>query len=167
MKTSLFALAILLVGTAVQAESLSAPEKQFVEKASAGNSAEIKLAMLAQKKSQDSKVKDFANQMITDHGKANNDLKPIAEAANVKMSDQLKGEAKQSYDELAKLSGAKFDQMYLSTMLKDHEKDAAAYKKEQAEVKNSQLKTYVNNTLPVVEHHLTMVQKMAKPMASR
>jgi predicted outer membrane protein len=53
------------------------PEKQFVEKAAAGNNGEIKLAELAARKCQDPQIKDFANRMTTDHGKANNDLKPI------------------------------------------------------------------------------------------
>lgn len=93
MKISVLVLSLLSAASLVEAGNLTSSEKQFVEKAAAGNTAEIKLAELALRKSQDQKIKDFANRMIADHGKANNDLKPIADAAHVGMPDQLKGEA--------------------------------------------------------------------------
>jgi putative membrane protein len=117
---------LLSAASLVEAGNLTSSEKQFVEKAAAGITSEIKLAELALRKSQDQKIKDFANRMIADHGKANNDLKPIADAANVKMPDQLKGEAMATYTELAKLSGPEFDRSYISDMVKAHRKDATA-----------------------------------------
>ena len=47
-------------------------------------------------------------------------------------------------------------------MVTDHQKVAAAYQKEQSEVKNPQLKTYVDNTLPVVQSHFTMAEEVKK-----
>jgi putative membrane protein len=167
MKTSFVALTLLSLAAIVHGQSLTPPEREFVQKAAAGNTAEVKLAQLAQQKSQDAKVKDFANLMITDHGKANNDLKPIADAANIKISDQLKGDAKVTYNELEKLSGSKFDHRYVSAMVRDHRKDAAEYQKAQSFVKNPQLKTYVDNTLPIVQHHLTMAEGMENKTAAR
>lgn len=167
MKTSILILSLLSAACVVEAGGLTTSEKQFVQKAAAGNTAEIKLAQLAEQKSQDSKVKDFANRMITDHGKANNDLKPIADAAYVGMPDQLKGEAKATYNVLEKLSGRNFDRMYISNMVIDHRKDAAEYQKEQSQVKDPQLKTYLDNTLPVVQSHLSMAEEIKKTTASR
>jgi putative membrane protein len=167
MKISVLVLSLLSSASLVEAGNLTSSEKQFVEKAAAGNTAEIKLAELALRKSQDQKIKDFANRMIADHGKANNDLKPIAEAANVKMPDQLKGEAMATYTELAKLSGPEFDRSYISDMVKAHRRDAAEYQKEKGQVKDPQLKTYVDNTLPVVQSHLGMAEEMQKTTASR
>jgi putative membrane protein len=105
MKTSILVLSLLSAASLAKADTLTSSEKQFVEKAAAGNTAEIKLAQLAEKKSRNSKVKDFANRMITDHGKANNDLKPIADGTHLGMPDQLEGEAKATYIKLARLSG--------------------------------------------------------------
>lgn len=138
MKTSILVLSLFSTAFLVKADNLTSSEKQFVEKAAAGNTAEVKLAQLAEQKTQDSKVKDFAKRMITDHGKANDDLKPIADADHVGMSDQLKGEAKATYNELEKLSGTTFDRSYISDMVKDHRKDAAEYQKEKAQVKDPQ-----------------------------
>jgi putative membrane protein len=167
MKTSILVLSLLSAASLVKADTLTSSEKQFVEKAAAGNTAEIKLAQLAEKKSRDSKVKDFANRMITDHGKANNDLKPIADAAHLGMSDQLEGEAKATYIKLERLSGPDFDRSYISGMVKDHRKDAAGYQKAQSQVKDPQLKIYVDNTLPVVQSHLSMAEEIQKAAAKR
>jgi len=94
-------------------------------------------------------------------------LQPIAETAHVKTSDQLKGEAKATYNKLEKLSGPDFDRAYTSDMVKDHQKVAADYQKEQGQVKDPQLKTYVDNTLPVVQSHLRMAEEIKSNTASR
>jgi putative membrane protein len=65
------------------AQSLSAPGKAFVEKAAKGNLAEVELGKLALQKSNDAQVKAFGQQMITDHSKANDSLKPIADSAHI------------------------------------------------------------------------------------
>lgn len=52
-------------------------------------------------------------------------------------------------------------------MVKAHRKDAAGYQKEKGQVKDSQLKTYVDNTLPVVQSHLGMAEEMQKTTSSR
>jgi len=52
-------------------------------------------------------------------------------------------------------------------MVKDHQKVAADYQKEQSQVKDPQLKTYVDNTLPVVQSHLRMAEEIKSNTASR
>ena len=100
--------------------------------------------------------------MITDHSKANDNLKPIADATHVQWPTQLTGEPKAIYDRLAKLSGPQFNKLYVQTMVQDHQKDAAEYRAESTKVKDPQLKTYVSQTLPVVEQHLNHVRQLQK-----
>jgi putative membrane protein len=52
-------------------------------------------------------------------------------------------------------------------MVKDHRKDAEGYQKAQGQVKDPQLKTYVDNTLPVVESHLSMAEEIQKATAKK
>jgi hypothetical protein len=47
-------------------------------------------------------------------------------------------------------------------MVQDHQKDAAEYRAESTKVKDAQLKTYVSQTLPVVEQHLNHVRQLQK-----
>jgi putative membrane protein len=150
---------IALCGPAY-AQGLSAPEKAFVEKAAKGNLAEVELGKLASQKSNNAQVKAFGQQMITDHSKANDSLKPIADSAHVPWPTQLTGESKTVYDRLSKLSGSQFDKLYVQTMAQDHQKDAAEYRTESTKVKDPQLKTYITQTLPVVEQHLNHIKQI-------
>src|ERR1700724_1537624 len=125
------------------AQSLSAPEKAFVEKAAKGNLAEVELGKLALQKSNDAQIKAFGQQMITDHSKANDSLKPIADSAHVLWPTQLAGESKTVYDRLSKLSGSQFDKLYVQTMAQDHQKDGAENRTGATQVKDPQLKTYI------------------------
>ena len=77
--TSIFITTSAAFCVSVQAESLSPEGQQFVKKAAAGGAAEVKLSELANDRGSNAKVKDFAKQMVTDHTKANDELKPIAQ----------------------------------------------------------------------------------------
>ena len=73
---------------------------------------------------------------------------------------QLTAEPKTVYDRLSKLSGSQFDKLYVQTMVQDHQKDAGEYRTESTKVKDPQLKTYVTQTLPVVEQHLNHIKRI-------
>ena len=50
-------------------------DQSFVTEAAAGGLAEVELGQLAAEKSSNPEVKKFAERMVTDHGKANDQLK--------------------------------------------------------------------------------------------
>ncbi|MGA8657701.1 MAG: DUF4142 domain-containing protein [Chthoniobacterales bacterium] len=55
----------------------------------------------------------------------------------------------------------------MSDMVKDHRKDAAEYRREQGQVKDPQLKTHVDNTLPIAQSHLGMAEEIQKTIFGR
>ena len=55
-------------------------DKKFAMAAAQGGIAEVKLGELAAKQGSSEKVKDFGQKMVDDHGKANEDLKSVAQA---------------------------------------------------------------------------------------
>ena len=151
---------LLAVVSGAYAQGLSTADKTFVTKAAKGNFAEAELGKLASQKSHNADVKAFAEQMVTDHSKANDNLKPIADANGVQMPTKLTGEPKTLYDKLSGLSGAAFDKTYIHAMVEGHEKTAKLYETESGTVKDSQLKSYVDQTLPVVQQHLSHIQSI-------
>ena len=58
-----------------------AVDKAFVKKALEGNIGEIEMGKLALQKSSDDQVKQFAQRMVDDHGKMQEQLKPAARNA--------------------------------------------------------------------------------------
>jgi len=59
-----------------------------------------------------------------------------------------------------------FDRVYTNDMVKDHQKVAAGHQKEQGQVKDPQLMTYLDNTLRVVQSHLRMAKEIKSTTTS-
>ncbi|MBV8142070.1 MAG: DUF4142 domain-containing protein [Verrucomicrobia bacterium] len=154
----------LVFSVTARAQGVSAEDKAFIKKAAAGGLAEVKLSELADTRASDQKVKDFAKQMVTDHTKANDELKPIAEAAKVPVPTELQGEHEAAYKRLEKLSGEKFDAAYVKIMVSDHDKTVALFEDASSKGKDPTLKGFIDKTLPVLREHKEHIHAIAKGM---
>jgi len=141
---------------AASAAPLAGADKNFVLEAANGGLAEVELAKLAQERGQSQSVKQFAQKMIDDHGKANTELSQLAAKKSVTLPAEPAAKQKAIKEKLAKLSGADFDKQYMAQMCKDHESTVALFKKESKQGKDADLVAWVNQTLPTLEGHLTM-----------
>ena len=138
-------------------------EQDFATKAAIGGLAEVQMGQLAASKATNPDVKAFGQRMVTDHGKANDDLKQVATAGGVTLPAQLDAEHQKKADELSKKNGKDFDKAYMDEMVKDHEKDVAEFKKEASSTKDtSDLHGFVTRTLPTLEDHLKMAKETQK-----
>jgi putative membrane protein len=139
-----------------------AVDKAFVKKALEGNMAEVQMGQLALQKSNDDQVKQFAQRMVDDHGKMQDQLKPVAEQMGVKMPDgPSKGQMKKM-DKMKSLSGDAFDQAYIKDMVKDHKSDASEFKQEAQSTQNPQLKQLATEGGQTIEGHLQQIQQIAQ-----
>jgi putative membrane protein len=139
-----------------------AVDKAFVKKALEGNIGEIEMGKLALQKSNDDQVKQFAQRMVDDHGKMQDQLKPAAEQMGVKVPDgPSKGQMK-SMDKMKALSGDAFDQAYIKDMVKDHKGDDSDFKLEAQSTQNPQLKQLVMQSDQTIESHLQQIEQIAK-----
>jgi putative membrane protein len=139
-----------------------AVDKAFVKKALEGNEAEIQMGQLALQKSSDDQVKQFAQRMVDDHGKMQEQLKPVAQQMGVKVPDgPSKGQMKKM-DKMKSLSGDAFDQAYIKDMVKDHKSDASDFKLEAQNTQNPQLKQLATDGGEMIESHLQQIQQIAQ-----
>ena len=69
--------------SSTKAGTVSAADRQFMDKAAQGGMAEVELGQLAQQNGQSQQVKDFGKRMVDDHGKANDQLKQLASQTGV------------------------------------------------------------------------------------
>ncbi len=95
-------------------------EHQFVPQAAMANMAEIQLGHLALKKAQSPEVKKFAQMMIDDHVKAQNELADAAYGAGIQWPKQLDDKHQQIQQRLSALSDQQFDREYMKTMVDGH-----------------------------------------------
>ena len=133
----------------------------FATKAAIGGMAEVALGKLALTKTSDAKIKDFANMMVMDHGKANAELKTIAKNKNMMLPATVDAEHQAKMDSLKALSGAAFDKGYTAVMIEGHKKTLALMQGEAASGKDADLKAFAAKTAPVVQTHLDAINKIS------
>jgi len=164
MKLTMLCAALSLSAVAVWA--VDRADTEFMHKAAQGGLAEVKMGQLAADKGSNQAVKDFGQQMVTDHSKANDDLKNVASGKGVTLPDTLDAKDQATYDRLSKLSGSAFDRAYINAMVRDHETDVTEFRKEASAAKDSDLKSFVGRTLPTLEHHLQMAKKAQREVGA-
>ena len=130
----------------------------FVTKAAEGGMAEVELGKLAQEKGSSEQVKNFGQRMVTDHSKANDELKTLAQNKNITLPTNLDAKDKALHDRLSKLSGAAFDRAYMRAMLTDHKKDVNEFRHESTSGQDADIKSFAAKTLPTLEDHLKLAQ---------
>lgn len=138
----------------------TAAEMAFMKKAADGGMTEVELGKVAEKNGQRDDVKKFGTHMVTDHGKANNDLKSIAAKMAVTLPDKVSPPHQAKIDKMSKMSGDAFDMGYVKGMVEDHETTVADFEKASGMVKNEDLKKFITDTLPVIKEHLKMAKEM-------
>jgi predicted outer membrane protein len=80
---------------------------------------------------------------------------------------QLPRDMQKKYDDLAKLSGDKFDREYLGNLIDNHKKSVKLFEKESKNGEDPELKSWATNTLPTLKHHLEMAQSVEKEIKNR
>jgi putative membrane protein len=135
----------------------------FIKEAGTGGLMEVALGKLAMQKASNAKVKAFAKQMVTDHGKANGELGAIARKAGIIIPTDFPPEKKTQMDMLKKLSGAEFDKQYMDMMVNDHQKTVQLFKTGM-DLNKDDLVSFVKKTLPVIEGHYIMAKDIKAKM---
>ncbi|RPJ85191.1 MAG: DUF4142 domain-containing protein [Acidobacteria bacterium] len=139
----------------------------FAEEAASGGTMEVKLGQLAASKASDPEVKSFAQRMVTDHGKANAELKKVAGQKSYSVSEEMNAKHKQMSDRLSKLSGIEFDREYMQMMVKDHEEDVEKFKEASQSLDDPALKQWASKTLPTLQQHLEQARKINAKLQDR
>ena len=161
-------IATILTVTAFAAGNALAKDKEmktsamgasFIPKAANGGMTEVELGKLAEEKGGSDEVKDFGKQMVKDHSKANDELKEVAGKMNVMVPDKLDAKHQAMITKMQALSGPAFDKAYVNGMVKAHKEDIALFENADKEVKNEDLKAFIEKTIPVMKEHLSMIEK--------
>lgn len=144
-----------------EAHTLNNTDSQFVKQAAADGMAEVKLADLGVQKATRADVKELAQKMIRDHSAANTELSGIAKSKGVDVSAVIAPKAAEAFQDLEKqTTGNDFDKAFLKQMQKDHKKDIDEFESEAKDVKDGELKTFIDKTLPTLKAHLNEVNDL-------
>ncbi len=144
------------------AASVSQSDEQFIRKAAAGGIAEVEMAKLAKGKAVSPQVREFAEQMIVDHEKANQKLENLAASRGVTVSTALDAEHQANLEELAKESGEAFDLQYMRAQVAGHEMMQTLLEDEAKTSTDQWLRKFAEGTLSTVEAHHRMAEDVQK-----
>jgi putative membrane protein len=126
--------------------------------AASGGMAEVALGEMAQQKSTDPSVRQFAAQMVADHTPADKELMAIAAKKNVVPPSSPDAARSAVAKQLSALSGTAFDQQYLAAQRQDHELQIKLYTDEAQTGTDPDLRAFAAKSLPNLQHHLSQVQ---------
>jgi len=142
---------------------LASSDVKWMEKAARAGIAEVEAGKLAVAQGKRDDVRSFGKQMIDDHGKANEELKAIASKKGVTLPDKTDSKHIKATTKLSGLNGEKFDKEYIANPgVSDHKGAQKLFKDGSKNLKDPDLKAFAQKTLPIVEHHLMMVEDMKK-----
>lgn len=143
--------------------TMTTPEG-FMTEAAKGGIAEVELSKMALPKIKDAAVKQFAQQMVADHTRANNELKQLATKKNVTLPTELDAEHKAAAADMNSMSGADFDKDYVNAMIADHEKAVALFQSQAGSGTDADSKAFATKTLPTLQKHLDMIKAIQGKM---
>ncbi len=130
-------------------------DQQFIDMAAQTDMVEANLGQLAGNVADSQQVKDYAQMLVADHTKDYQQLQTLALGANLTVPTAIDaGHNKAMIDPFQKLKGAAFDKKYAMEMVTGHTKAIEVYKREAASAQDPSVKSYAEQTLPVLQKHL-------------
>lgn len=146
------------------ADTSMTDDRKFVLDAASGGMMEVELGRMATTNAASSKVKDFGRMMVTDHSKANTELKAVAAQKNITLPATPAEEQQKHIDDLKTKKGADFDKAYVDMMVDDHKEDISKFEDETKTGNDADVKAFAAKTLPVLNKHLGSIKTIQDRM---
>lgn len=137
-------------------------DKAFVQDALQDGMAEVKLGHLAEQKGASADVRQFGAKMVNDHTQLDNYLSKAASSMEMSAPRHISKKDKKLYARLSALSGAQFDDAYISAMVKGHEKALSDFRHTSEDTQLPFLKQVAEQGSQIIYGHLQMIKKIAQ-----
>jgi putative membrane protein len=159
--TALAGLAIFLGIPSANAQTqLSTADKNFISAAAQGGLTEVKLGELAAQRGTRADVQAFGVMMAADYTAMNSDLKALAVLKGTTLPYSLDADRQEMVARMAAMSGAAFDDAYISTMINEHAEEAKTFKAQSAQTKDGDIDSFLAKFIPIVAEHLKHITEM-------
>ncbi|HOZ77278.1 MAG TPA: DUF4142 domain-containing protein [Ferruginibacter sp.] len=115
---------------------------------------EVEMGKLALQNASSPKVKEYAQMMIDEHTKANNELMEAARTKNITLPAGLSDKCQKKFGELSEKKGKDFDKEYMSAMIDDHEEVLDVLNKQAENGNDADLKAWAQSKVGGIKQHL-------------
>lgn len=146
---------------AQEPKGLSDDDKDFMKKAAQDGMLEVQLGKIGEKRAMSKEVKNFGKMLEKEHSEADTKLKELAASKNVMLPDSLNNDQKDKVKKFETEVKAKdFDSKYIKSMIDDHKQDIQKFEDRAQNTQDTDLKAWIENTLPHLKHHLAEAQRI-------
>jgi len=154
--------------TQTPAQSLNRADIAFLKDADHAGRNEIEASGMALERASNAQVKAFAKQMSTDHAKAGDELKQLAQSKGVELPGEPSLTQQAKIKLLSAMKGERFDRQYADEIGVDaHEATVKLFREAATNAKDPDVKAWATKTLPKLEHHLEMARGLKQTVASQ
>ena len=136
----------------VNTTPLGKEDSLFLLQAANRGLVEAEFANFAQHREKHQRIKDFAIMVLRDHSQSNQELKNFAASMNIVLADTI-GSKHEGHLQKLLTPGNNFDKIYMELMVQEHKDDVKKFEKAAGEVKDPQLKSWMDKVLPVLKVH--------------
>lgn len=133
---------------------------RFLAQAYQDGLSEIRLSQQALQKSSNADVKKFAQRMIDDHTRLNNEITQLAQSKSMALPTDLSTDQKTQADKLASLSGDAFDLAYMAANVSAHKSDVSAARQQAQQGNDPAVMMLANGALPILQVHLAVAEEI-------
>ena len=166
MKTLHLLTTTVMVTLGSASMALAAPSAaDFAKKATVSGTFEVESSELALDKSDNEQIRDFAQQMIDDHTKAQQKLNATAKDIDLDPAlteEKLDAKHQKIVDALeAKQDGAAFDRAYIKAQRDAHKEAVSLFSGYAKSGKDKDMKAFASETLPTLKMHKKHIDQFA------
>lgn len=141
--------------------------KDFFESAASSNQFEIDSSRLAAERATDPALKEYAQTMIVDHGKAGKDLEKLAKDKGVTLPTRLLKRHQAMLDDLKnEKAGEAFDDEYRDKMVTSHKEAVSLFDEHAKKSADRDVQAFAARLLPKLQAHGAHATELARSAKS-
>jgi predicted outer membrane protein len=147
---------------ATTASPITAADLNFIQTAAQDGLGEIRMGQLMVQDGQSAAMRNYGQQLVTDHTRINQQLAQVAGQKGVTIPTQPGPEQQQMSLQLSNLSGTDFDQMAARDAVQAHQKSIREFQDASNNLQDPDLKGFAQQTLPILQQHLAEAQQLVR-----
>jgi len=136
-------------------------DQMWTREAAMGGMFEVQLSQLAVQKATSPEIKQFAQKLIDDHTKANQQLMQVAQSKKIDLPSQLDDMHKEKLAKFQKKEGQNFDKCYINHVTAEHVHDILSYRDASQDLRDPELKQFASQQLPTLQQHYQHAARLA------
>ncbi|HEV2704724.1 MAG TPA: DUF4142 domain-containing protein [Pyrinomonadaceae bacterium] len=143
--------------------ALASDDRKFLMTAAMSGMKEVELSRMATTRASSEEVRRFAQQMVDEHTRSNQELMQLAASKGITLPTAPDAKLQSMLTRMGAMSGAQFDRAYLREAgVKEHRNAAKLFERESTRGRDADLTAFASRLLPAIRSHLSMAESMER-----